>query len=286
MTRKRNFRDIEEDLDQDRAQLGSIFDNLFNRSTVDILMREAMHTMRANGGARETAEAVIRRNPMAAGVVGLGLAWMLFGSTRKTKVEEDVEEAKDDLRRTDRRARRFAEEEVEAVEDSAWADAMDRLRARASIHLRELEEDAAAYKDDLAAGLSEKADEVRDFVAERAAILSDLAEDLRERFAEGLDEFSATARERIIKAREEAYAARLKAQEALGKSGREAKRVVEDHPMVSAAVVLALGTAIGTAVYRGRRSTADRVAEDLDDAADAVEEEARTRWRRHKARRG
>lgn len=279
MTRKRNIRDIEEELDRDRNQLGSIFDNLFSRSTVDILMREAMQTVRANGGARETAEAVVRRNPVAVGVVGLGLAWLLLGS-RKSDVEDEAEEIGGKARRAARNARHSLHDEEDAIEDSAWAESLDRLRARASTRLHELEEDAAAYREDLAAGLADKADEIRDYMAERAAILADLAEDMRERFSEGLDEFSHSARARIVQAREEAYAARLKAQDALGRGGREAKRIVEDHPMVSAAVVLALGAAVGSAVMRNRRSTSDRVAEELDD----VEDEIRTRWGRNKRR--
>jgi|GEM_PF-3419664 len=284
MSRKRNIRDIEEELDRDRGQLGSIFDSLFSRSTVDILMREAMQTVRSNGGARETAEAVVRRNPMAVGVVGLGLAWLLLGSTRKSDAEEKAEDIGSKVRGAARRARDTLEDEADAIDDGAWAESLDRLRARASVRLRELEEDAAAYRDDLAAGLADKADEMRDYMAERAAILSDLAEDMRERFSEGLDDFSRTARARIVKTREEAYAARLKAQDALGKGGREAKRVVEDHPMVSAAVVLALGAAIGTAVMRNRRSTAEEVEDDLEDAADKVRDEIRGRWGRSRHR--
>lgn len=284
MSRKRMIRDIEEELDRDRGQLGSIFDSLFSRSTVDILMREAMQTVRSNGGARETAEAVVRRNPMAVGVVGLGLAWLLLGSTRKSDAEDMAEDVGQKVRGAARKVRDTFEDEADAVEDSAWAESLDRLRARASIRLRELEEDAAVYRDDLAAGLADKADEMRDYMAERAAILSDLAEDMRERFSEGLDDFSRAARARIVKTREEAYAARLKAQEALGKGGREAKRVVEDHPMVSAAVVLALGAAIGTAVIRNRRSAADDVEDDLEDAADKVRDDIRGRWGRHRHR--
>lgn len=280
MSRKRTYRDIEDELDQDRAKLGSVFDSLFNRSTVDILMREAMHTIRSNGGARQTAEAVVRRNPLAVGVVGLGLAWLLVGNARKSEVEDEIDDLDDRAHRTARKARRFARDEAEAVEDSAWAEALDRLRARASVRLRELEDEAAAYRDELAEGLHDKADELRDFMAERTEILADLAEDIRERMADGLEEFSHTARARILQAREDAYAARLKAQEALGRGGREAKRIVEDHPMVSAAVALALGAAFGTAMLRKKRNAGERVAEDLEDAEEALETEARRRFRR------
>ncbi|WP_128253179.1 hypothetical protein [Falsirhodobacter deserti] len=268
MSRKRDPRDFEDDLHAGRGQFGSIFETLLNNPTADMLMREAMHTLRTNGGARETAEAVIRRNPMAVGVVGLGLAWLVLGNRKK-----DAQEDAGELRGKARRTRDELEDEIEAVQHGAWADELDRLRARASIRLHELEEDAAAYREEFAAGLSEKVEEARDFVAERAAILADLAEDMRERLTEGLDEFSKSARARIIDAREEAYAARLKAQDALGKSGREAKRMVEDHPMVSAAVALALGAAISRAV-RGRRGS----VEDTDGEAD---DHPRRRKKRH-----
>ncbi|MCJ8140743.1 hypothetical protein [Falsirhodobacter halotolerans] len=280
MSRKRTYRDLEDDLDRDRAQLGSIFDSLFSRSTIDLLMREAMQTVRANGGVRETAESVVRRNPVAVGVVGLGLAWLALGGNRgPSRVDEVEERAEGFARRLGRgadRARRVVRDEADAIENTDWMDVIDRLRAKASARLHDLEEDARAYRDDIAAGLSDRADDARDYMAERAEILSDLAEDMRERFAEGLEDFSAAAQKRIVQAREEAYAARLKAQDALGKGGREAKRIVEDHPMVSAAVALALGAAIGTAVYRNKRGKED----EMEDFVKDVKKDAKKHWRR------
>lgn len=244
MNRRRGFRDTDDDMEDGGA--GSIFDTLFNDSNRDFLMREAMKAMRSKGGAREAAETIIRRNPMAVGVMGLGLAWLVYGSTRKPTAEEEMtarrEGAKDAARHAFHSART-------AADDEAWADAIDRLRARASLRLRELEEDAAAYGETLHG----KADEARDFVTERAVILAKLAEDMRARLAEGLDDLSHTARARAVEAREDAYAARLRAQEALGRHGREARRMVEDHPMVSAALVLALGAALGKAAFGSRR---------------------------------
>ncbi|WP_045387983.1 hypothetical protein [Falsirhodobacter sp. alg1] len=278
MSRKRYTRDIEDELDRDRAQLGSIFDSLFSRSTVDLLMREGIQTLRANGGARETAEAVVRRNPLAVGVIGLGLAWLAYGS-RKPEVaaEAEARTVRNRVQRSADRARATLRDEAEAIEESDWAESLDRLRAKASARLHDLEDEARAYRDDMAAGLADKADEVRDYLAERAEVLSDLAEDMRERLADGLDDFSHAAQKRIIRAREEAYAARLKAQEALGKGGREAKRMVEDHPMVSAAVVLGLGAAIGTAVIRSRRSPAEEAIDEAEEELERIRSRKRRR---------
>lgn len=273
MARKRDYRDIEDELDRDRAKLGSVFDSIFNRSTLDVLTREAMHALQANGGYRRTAETIVRRNPLAVAVTGLGLAWLLLGTGRRD-AEEEVETARLSARRTARRARAAIEDEADYLQGE-WADAVDRLRARASAALHQLEEDARAYRDDVAAGISNKAGDARDYMAERAALLADLAEDMRERFAEGLDHLSRSARERIVAAREEAYAARLRAEEAIGKGGREAKRLVEEHPMVSAAVALALGTALGAAVLHRRRHADD----DEDDLEDEIEDRIRRRRR-------
>lgn len=279
MTRKRDYRSIEEGLDRDRARLGSTLESLFNRSTVDLLAREASAYFRSHGGYRETAEHIVRRNPLAVGVVGLGLAWLALGSSR-SRIEDDEDDLRAGVRRTARRARHAVEDEADLIADTDWAEAIDRLRARASSRLRKLEDDARAYRDDVAEGLSDRADEARDYMAERAALLSDLAEDLRERFADGLDHLSHNARERIVQAREDAYAARLRAEEALGKGGREAKRLVEDHPMVSAAVALALGTALGAAVLHRRRSSVDDAADTVSDRLDEVREKWRSKTRR------
>lgn len=284
MTRRRDARSIEDDLDRDRAKLGSAFDSLFNRSTVDLFAREAMHLLRTNGSYRETAEAVVRRNPLAVAVTGLGLAWLAFGAVRRTP-EDDVEDVRHAARRTGRRVRAAVHDEAELIEDTDWAEALDALRAKASARLRKLEDDARAYRDDVTEGVANRAGDARDYMSERAALLADLAEDMKERFADGLDHLTHAAQDRIVQAREEAYAARLRAEEALGKGGREAKRLVEDHPMVSAAVALALGTAFGAAVLHRRRSVAEEEVDEVSETLSERLEEARESWRNRKSAR-
>jgi ElaB/YqjD/DUF883 family membrane-anchored ribosome-binding protein len=292
MTRKRSTRSIEDDLDRNREKLASAFDSLLSRSTVDLLTREALGLLRSNADVyRQVAAGAVRRNPLAVAVAGIGLAWLVLGKGSRT--DDDADDLVEEVRSTRRRAARVVDE-AELVAEGRWSEGVDKLRRAASARLRKLEEEARQTYDGLRDDMTDSAADARDYMGERAAVLADLAEDLRERFAHGLDDLSNATRDRIIAAREEAYAARLRAEEALGKGGREAKRMVEDHPMVAGAVALALGAALGAVLSRRSAATdaddADLDDDDLDDTEDddfpESLEEAQQRWRDRKASRG
>ncbi|AWB50607.1 hypothetical protein HYN69_18575 (plasmid) [Gemmobacter aquarius] len=76
-------RDIEADLEQVRSGLASDLDELSNRASIDYVAREALGMLKLNTtDATRTIDRAMRDNPVAFGLIGLGLAWMVMGAIK------------------------------------------------------------------------------------------------------------------------------------------------------------------------------------------------------------
>jgi hypothetical protein len=126
-------------------------------------------------------------------------------------------------------------------DDHSWSREAHGLRARAGEALRRVEEEAKSYYDSLKRGLSSGASGARDFAAERASVVSSFASDLKERFSAGLDNLPPESRDRVIRAREQAYGAMLKAEQLGRDAWRNPGQTLEDHPLVAGAIGFAVG---------------------------------------------
>ncbi len=242
MTQHRNPRDIEAGIERDRASLASTMDALQDRVSVDNLAREALGTLRTNAAAyTKSVDQAVRSNPVAIGLVGVGLAWLIFGG-KKSGADSDSDPFNT--------SRHLSDDPFET--DDNWSREADSLRQRASGSLKRIEDDAQSYYADLRDGLADRYADARDYASEKAAVLAEFADGLRQSFSGGLERVSEDARERIVAARERAYAARLRAERLAKKSSHEIVRAVEDHPLVAGAVALALGAALAGALPRTR----------------------------------
>lgn len=236
MTRKTDPRDIEAELERDRASLASTLNELHDRVSIDNLAKEALGLIRTNASAyTKSIDGAIRANPMALALTGVGIAWLIFGG-RTRRDEPD----RSDARRDGDSGHTMAEGR-RAPEDAGWSDRIDDLRERASATLRSIERDARS-----------RTDHLRDHAAERTKVLADFTVDMKRSLLDGLDGLSDAARERVVSARENAYATRLRIQRAARDGGREAGRLIEEHPLVAGVVALALGAAIAAALPRTR----------------------------------
>jgi ElaB/YqjD/DUF883 family membrane-anchored ribosome-binding protein len=73
-------RDIEADLERERASLANTLDALSDRVSVDNLAREALGMLRSHAGtATVTLDHAVRAHPIAVALIGAGVAWMFFG---------------------------------------------------------------------------------------------------------------------------------------------------------------------------------------------------------------
>lgn len=274
-------RDIEADLERERAALATTLDTLSDRVSVDNLAKEALGMLRSHAGTATTSiDHAVRANPLAVALIGAGIAWMFLGprvtgdsSSTSSSTDSSTDYVSSGgtaymgaqssgyaggLQRDDRgwAASAAASSEYGRVgyvasdndDDHAWSRDTHGLRARASEALHRIEEEARSYYDSIRRGISNMTSgsgQSRDFDAERQSVISSFASDLRSRFSSGLDNLSPEARDRVIAARERAYGAMLQAERMGRDAWRDPGRTLEDHPLVVGAVGFALGAAVG-----------------------------------------
>lgn len=188
------------------------------------------------------ATRALRTHPLATVLVGAGLAWLAFGQKEDQSLTQRVSDTLEDW---------------QAKADDARDAARERL--------------AALYDD-----MSERGHDATAFAREKAAVTADLASDLASAFAHGLSDMSADAADRIIAARERAYAAFASGAEAVEDKYDELteeeddRNILRRHPVASAAVAVALGAALATALQANRRE-----GESLSQSAEHLMKKAR-----------
>jgi hypothetical protein len=255
MTEKRTIKEIEDRLRDDRADLASMLADLTGRVAPDYLSDQVSQLVREYAKpVAKRAEEAVRENPVAFALAGAGLAWLLLKNRKpdSPEIDDDIAEA-DPLMMSG------------APVSDDWIDEIDELRAEASARLDQIEVDASSAKDS-----------ARDFVKERAEVLADFASDLRGTLASGLGELSEEARERIVKAREAAYSARMKIQDSAVKAGSSGTQMIKDHPLIATALGIAIGAAIVSALPKpeiSRRSFGPRANRLIDEAQRLYAEE-------------
>jgi hypothetical protein len=74
-------REIEADLERERAALATTLDTLSDRVSVDNLAKEALGMIKSHAGsATSSIDHVVRANPLAVALIGAGVAWMFLGN--------------------------------------------------------------------------------------------------------------------------------------------------------------------------------------------------------------
>lgn len=162
-----------------------------------------------------------RSYPLATVLAGAGLAWLTLAPRQPDTLADRMSDRLDDWQARADAARDAARDRLAALYDSA-ADAGT---------------DAAA------------------FAREKAAVTADLAAGLGSAFGHGLSDLGSEAADRIIAARERAYAAFATGSDAVEEAIDDAddRNFLRRHPVVSTAVAVALGAALATALQANRR---------------------------------
>lgn len=230
-------RDIEADLEQVRSGLASDLDELTNRASIDYVAREALGMLKINtSDATRTIDRAMRDNPTAFALVGLGLAWMLLGGKKGSDKAQSAY------------GRTYG---VHADDpDPDWHRNVGGLREKAMGALSRIESEARAAAGSLQSKLSDQVEHARDYAAERASVVEDFTTSLRENISQGLDHLSDSAREQVMAAREQGYAAWLRAERVVKGGSREVVTLVEEHPVAVGAVALAIGAVAGMAFMK------------------------------------
>jgi Protein of unknown function (DUF3618) len=220
-------------LERDRADLAGTIDSLRERLSVDALMTDAASFAKTNLAPYTRAlDGAVRANPLAAVLAGVGIAWLAFGRTSRQAAPEPA------LAGTKVEALSRWEDEggppaepLTALDDD-WIVEADQLRDRAAAALARI--DAAARR---------KLRPAAEIARDRAEVLARLASSTRAAMLRRLETFSSDAQERILAAREQAYAARMVAV-------RQGTKLIEERPMVAGAIGMAIGAAVASALPR------------------------------------
>ncbi|OWY02065.1 hypothetical protein [Thioclava sp. IC9] len=227
MTEKRTIQDIENRLRQDRADLASTLGDLTARIAPDYLSEQVSQAVRDYAApAARSAEQAVRKNPVAFALAGAGIAWFLLRQRNSESIEEEdlVADADPLVMPSDAGA-------------DGWIDEIDTLRHDASVRLEDLEAEQRS-----------STDKARDFVKERSEVMQKFASDLRNTLSSGLSDLNEDARDRVVRARERAYSARIRLHDGATHAGSTSKQMVKDHPLIAAAIGFAVGAAIFNAV--------------------------------------
>lgn len=230
-------RDIEAGLEQVRSGLASDLDELSNRASIDYVAREALGMLKINSSdATRTLDRAMRDNPTAFALVGIGLAWMVLGGKKGSNTAQMGYGHSYGLHADD--------------PDPEWHRNVGGLRQKAMDALSRIESEARSAAGSLQSKLSDQVESVRDFAAERASVVESFTSDLREHISQGLEHLNESAREQIMAAREQSYAAWLRAERVVKGGSREVVTLVEEHPVAVGAVALAIGAVAGMAFMK------------------------------------
>ena len=239
--KNRTPREIEEQLERDRAHLEASLGALRAKFTQKNLLAEAQSFVVSNAEHHlKTLDMVVRRNPLAVALAGAGLAWLILGrASSKAASKAAKKAAKHPPLAPQVQAinewegeggTSLPEPELQDHDDDAWLAQAESLRRRAVRKLARLEE---AARDRLAPAAS--------VAKAKAAVVSQLASDVRRSMASGLGSMPGSVRDGVLSARDAAWRAKIAATEGAAKS-------LEDHPMLSGSVALALGAAVASAL--------------------------------------
>lgn len=227
-------RQIEAEIEQDRAKLALTLTALQDRMTPDVLVQDGLgllrKTVKRSSGSMDSA---VRSNPLALAVVGAGLAWLVFGGRKPLAPKRESPEAMSGWEDDGGPARPSDE-----PDDSWKQNSVDLRQQTAAAHSR-IDRDAR-----------DAAQDERDLASGREPVLAALTLGLRRQLHRGLEGLAAVAQDRIATARTASAAGRVPLQHMGASRPRAAGRLIEDHPLVLGVVTFAIGAALGRALPR------------------------------------
>jgi hypothetical protein len=215
-----------------RAAISRLIGGSSSRATSDDLLGLATGPLGQTVLVTAAARAW-RSYPLATVLAGAGLAWLTLAPRQPETLADRVSDQLHD-----------------------WQDRADAARESARDRLMALYDSASDAGTDAAA-----------FAREKASVTADLAADLAGAFGHGLSDLGTEAADRIMAARERAYAAFASGADAVHDqvAPEDERNFMRRHPVASAAVAVALGAALATALQANRRDggSLQSSAEDL-----------------------
>lgn len=234
---------IERDIERDRQALSQNLNGIQQKFSFDTIAGQIGEQFREHGGDISRAMAnSVKENPMAVALTGVGLAWMIFGSGRNgngSRQHAGYGAPLDSDRST-----------FQPQRDSTVGYGTTRQYPAQPDWAR----DDGGYGDDdgrpLIDQISENASDAAASVRSGAQSASDRAAEVRDRLAQGTENLSDAARERVVAARATALDAKRKMARTARRGAAKASDLFEQQPLVSGALSFAVGAAIAGALPR------------------------------------
>ncbi len=236
MTSTRTSRDL---MAEARANEAALMDLI--HALTDRLPPAADHARQMASDAAAQAGTTLRAHPVASTLIGAGAAWLAFSALRPRAVAPQP--LPDVLGQWADDGGRIMAKMSDLAED--WRAAADDATHRAQTRLHALGDALTARGKGAAAAAREK-----------AAIATDLAQDLAAAFNHGLDDLGEQAAARIRDAREQAYDALSSAKAPARRAVQGAEATIRRHPVATGLLGLAIGAGLAAAFPATRRGLA------------------------------
>lgn len=283
--------DIERDVDQERARVAGTIDALQDRFSASNIVDEVMRSVSQNGGEiTRNLGRTIRDNPLPMILTGVGLAWLMAGSSRSDRGYDRYDDDWDDGMAERSRLSSYP---VSDYPDDGYGDetlADPTFGASSTPYAGGLGDTDRPVGDYGTAppkpgsdgpSLGDRARAMGDAVGQRATGMSDAARDRAGRARDGLSAAGGRAREGMQSASDSVRGAADDARRrtrAGGEAVRESfETLLEDQPLVVGALALAVGAAFGGLLPRTQTEDewmgeqSDRLK---DDVVSSVQENA------------
>ena len=233
--------EIERDIERERAALAASLSSLQRQFDPEHLVELAGDYVRRHGGTfAELAVDKVRKNPVAAGLAGASLAWLLSGTAAP---------------------RIPSRSEGQAPAPQASPPAYDTTKTTPVGGFRTPEPRMAEF-DDRIAGVDVHNDpaiapEQGDPSMTYANTPYDTSEmTLTEKLMQGTEEMTEAARRRVIRAREAAHEASRVAADRAADYAAAGRDAFDSKPLVAGLIAFGIGAAIGASLPRTRREDA------------------------------
>ncbi|WP_299740896.1 DUF3618 domain-containing protein [uncultured Roseobacter sp.] len=301
----RSPKEIEREIEERRSDLTSNLEDLQDKFSIDTVVRQISDQFREHGGDMVHSIAnQVKSNPIPLALTGVGLAWLMFGSSQQPQPRRYASDDVDDDRYSsaDREFRRSREDRSlpytppttyhagRSASQPSWArddddnssSIGDRLSSGAEIMKETAKGATRSAKDGLAgAGAS-----VGDAASSAKSIAGDAAQSAKQslfnagsRIAEGTETLTEEGRKRVIVARQKAVEMRRSAARSMNQGTDAAADFYDQQPLVVGALALAVGAALGGALPR--TNTEDDLmgaqSDDLFDQAERIFEEEKAK---------
>jgi hypothetical protein len=240
--------EIEREVKQERAHVEQTLDELQERLSPGQMIDQVVTYLRGSGGTdfmRNLGETV-KQNPVPLALVGVGLGWMMLAdrSGRRDRYSRSLYWDEDDDLAYDAE---LYEDDL-YYEDELYGAGTTAYGAGASA----TGEGESGGEDESGEGWSDRAKAAAEGAKERAAGLRERARGFAEDAKSGAGRLSATARERLARARAVAARgagdSRARASRYGRRAGQGLLHTFHEHPLLLGGIGLAIGAALGSAL--------------------------------------